>query len=59
MATPAEKITYLIIEVKNDKSLQLQVNWLNIERDISVRAQPKIHLKILNFSIPFVTLTLT
>ena len=58
-ATPAKKITKVIIEVKKDKSLQFQVNWLNIERDTSVRAQPKIHLKILNFSIPFVTLTLT
>ena len=49
----------MIIEVENNKSLQFQINWLNIERDTSVRARPKLHLKILNFSIPFVTLTLT
>ena len=42
-----------------DKSLQFQVNWLTIERDTSVKAQPKIHPKVLNFRIHFVTLTLT
>ena len=47
------------MEVKTDKSLQFQVNWLSIARDTSVKARPKIHLKILNFRIPFVTLTLT
>ena len=57
--SPATKITSAIIEVKKDKSLQFHVNRLNIEQDTSVRARPKIHLKILNFSIPFVTLTLT
>ena len=49
----------MTIEVKKDKSLQFHVNRLDIERDTSVKAQPKIHLKILNFSIPSVTLTLT
>ena len=45
-ASPAEKITSALIEVKIDKSLQFQVNWLNISRDISIKARPKIHLKI-------------
>ena len=44
-ATPAKKTTSTIIEVKNDKSLQFQVNWLNISRDTSIKARPKIHLK--------------
>ena len=57
--SPVKKIIYAIIEVEIDKSLQFQVNWLNIERDTSVKARPKIHHKILNFCIPFVTLTLT
>ena len=52
-ASPVKKTTYVIIEVKKDKSLQFQVNWLNIERDTSVKARPKIHLKILNFSHSF------
>ena len=56
---PAKKTIKVIIEVKNDKSLQFQVNWLNIAQDTSVEAWPKIHPKILKFHIPFVTLTLT
>ena len=59
MGSPVKKATYVTIEVKKDKSLQFHVNRLNIERDTSVKAWPKIHLKILNFSIPSVTLTLT
>ena len=58
-ASPVKKTTSPIIIVKIDKSLQFYVNRLNIERDTSIRARPKIHLEILNFSIPFVTLTLT
>ena len=58
-ASPVQKTTQVIIEVKEDKSLQFQVNWLDIERDTSVKARPKIHLKIMNFCIPFITLTLT
>ena len=41
------------IEIKKDKSLQFQVNWLNNERDTSIKAWPKIHIKILNFSHSF------
>ena len=57
--SPATKITSAIIEVKKDKSLQFHMNRLNIEQDTSVKARPKIHPKILNFSIPSVTLTIT
>ena len=56
---PSEENYIVIIEVENNKRLQFQINWLNIERDTSVKARHKIHLKILNFHIPFVTLTLT
>ena len=49
-ASPVKKIIQAIIEVKIDKSLQFQVKWLNIARDTSVKARPKIHLKILNFT---------
>ena len=49
-ASPANKTTSALSEVTIDKRLQLQVNWLNIARDTSVRAQPKIHLKVMNFS---------
>ena len=40
-ASPAKKTTSTIIEVKSDKRLQFQVNWLSIARDISVKARPK------------------
>ena len=49
MASPATKTTSAILEVKIDKILQFQVNWISISRDTSVKAQPEIHLKILNF----------
>ena len=45
-ASPVKKTTSVIIEVENNKSLQFQINWLNIERDTSVKAWPKIRLKI-------------
>ena len=48
-ASPAKKTTAAIVEVKIVKSLQFQVNRWSISRDTSVEAQPKIHLKILNF----------
>ena len=44
-SSPAKKTTSPIMEVLIDKSLQFQVNWLNISRDISIKARPKIHLK--------------
>ena len=52
-ASPVTKTNLERIKVENKKSLQFQVNWLNIERDTSVKARPKIHLKILNFSHSF------
>ena len=45
-ASPATKNTSAPFEVKIDKSLQFQVNWLNMPRDTSIKAWPKIHLKI-------------
>ena len=42
-ASPAKNTTAAIIEVKIDKSLQFQVNWLNIARDTSIKWRPKIH----------------
>ena len=48
-ASPATKTPSTIIEVRIDKSLQLQVNWLNIARDTSIKARPKIHLKTFGF----------
>ena len=45
-ASPAKKTTSAIIEVTIDKSLQFQVNRLNIARDTSIKARPKIHPKI-------------
>ena len=47
------------MEVTIDKNLQYQVNRLNIAYDTSVKARPKIHLKIFKVCIPSVTLTLT
>ena len=38
MASPAKETTSAIIEVKIDKSLQFQVNRLNIARDTSIKA---------------------
>ena len=58
-ASPAKKTTSAIIEVKIDKSLQFQVNRLNIARDTSIKARPKNSSQNLNFCIPSVTLTLT
>ena len=46
----AKKTTTAISGVKIDKSLQFQVNRLNIARDTRIKARPKIHPKILNFS---------
>ena len=51
--SPVKKTTYVIIEVENNKSLQFQINWLNIGRDRCVKAQCKIHPKILNFLTEF------
>ena len=58
MASPAKKATSAIIEVKIDKSLQFQVNRLNIARDTSIKAWPKNSSQNLEFFIPSVTLTL-
>ena len=58
MVSPAKKTTSAISEVKIDKSLQFQVNQLNIARDTSIKAQPKNSSQNLNFCIPSVTLTL-
>ena len=58
-ASSAKKTTSAIIEVKIDKSLQFQVNRLNIARDTSIKARPKNSSQNLNFCIPSVTLTLT
>ena len=57
-ASPAKKNTSALIEVKIDKCLQFQINWLNIERDTSVRARPKISSQNYEFFIPSITLTL-
>ena len=40
MASPVKKTTYVIIEVTIDKRLRLQVNWLNIAQDTSVKTWP-------------------
>ena len=48
-ALPAKKTTTAIIEVKIDKRLQFQVNWLNIARDTSIKARPKNSSENLNF----------
>ena len=48
-ASPAQYTTSAIIEVKINKSLQFQVNWMNIARDTSIKAWHKIHPKILIF----------
>ena len=45
-ASTVTKTTTAIIGVKIDKSLQFQVNRLNITRDTSIKAWPKIHPKI-------------
>ena len=55
--SPSPKTTSTIIEVRIDKSLQFQVNWLNISRDTSIKARPKKSSKTLNFH-SFQTLTL-
>ena len=44
--SPAQKTMSTIIEVTIDKRLLFQVIWLNIPRDTSIKAWPKIHLKI-------------
>ena len=49
-ASPAKKTTAAINEVQSDKSLQFQVNWLNISRDTSIKARPKNSSQNLNFS---------
>ena len=55
--SPSTKTTSTIIEVRIDKSLQFQVNWLNSSQDTSIKARPKNSSKTLNF-IPSITLTL-
>ena len=45
-ASPAKKTTSAISEGKIDKSLQFQVDRLNIARDTSINSGLKIHLKI-------------
>ena len=50
MASPAKKTTSTIIDVMIDKSLQYQVNLLNIARDTSIKTRPKNSSQILNFS---------
>ena len=42
---PSEENYIDDFEVKIDKRLQFQVNWLNISRDKSIKAWPEIHLK--------------
>ena len=42
--------TSAIIELKIDKSLQVQVNRLNIAQDTSIKVQPKNSSQNLNFS---------
>ena len=49
-ASPATKTTSTILEVRIDKSLQFQVNWLHIARDTSIKAQTKNSSQILNCS---------
>ena len=49
-ASPANKATSAIIEVKIDKSLQFQVNRLNIARDTGIKSQPKNSSHNLNIS---------
>ena len=49
-ASPAKKTTTAIIDVKLDKSLQFQVNRLNISRDTSIKARPKNSSQNVNFS---------
>ena len=57
-ASPATKTTSTIIKVKSDKSLQFQVNWLNIARDTSIKARTKNSSKTFEFFVPSITLTL-
>ena len=49
-ASPGQKTTSSILEVTIDKSLQFQVNRLNITRDTSIKARPKNLFQNLNFS---------
>ena len=48
--SPAKKTTSAIVKVKIDKSLQFQVNTLNIALDTSIKARPKNSSQNLNFS---------
>ena len=57
-AFPAQKTTSAISEVKIDKCLQFQVNWLNIARDTTIKVQPKNLSQNFEFFIPSITLTL-
>ena len=57
-ASPAKKTTSTILEVKIDKRLLFQVDWLNTARDTSVKAQPKNSSQNYEFFIPSTTLTL-
>ena len=57
-ASPAKKTTSTIIEVKIDKRVQFQVNWLNIARDKSIKVRTKIASQNFEFFIPSITLTL-
>ena len=58
IVSPAKKTTSAIIEVTSNKSLQFQVNRLNISRDTSIKSQPKNSSQNLIFIIPSVTLSL-
>ena len=55
---PGEKNLSVLFDVRIDKSLQFQVNWLNIALDTSVRARPKNSSQNYEFFIPSITLTL-
>ena len=57
-ASPANKTTSTVIEVKSDKRLQFEVNWSSIARETSIKVRPKKSSQHLRFCIPSVTLTL-
>ena len=49
-SSPAKKTTSTIIEVRIDKRLQCQVNWLNIARDTTIKARTKNSSQTFEFS---------
>ena len=49
--TLTTQTTSAIIEIKTDKSLQFQANWLNIAELRTSQRDLKIHLEILNFLV--------